>query len=193
MEFEGFGKIPRYARGCVITEKLDGTNAQIYIFKEGDEVKIKAGSRNRWISIGDDNYGFAKWVEDNKEELIAKLGEGRHFGEWWGCGIQRGYGLNERRFSLFNTGKWGDPAIRPSCCHVVPVIMAGHFTDANVTAAVEVLRKVGSYAAPGYMQPEGVVIYHKASNSLFKRTLEDDDEPKSVAEAKKAVDKKDAA
>ena len=32
---------------------------------------------------------------------------GRHFGEWWGSGIQRGYGLDEKTFSLFNAYRWG--------------------------------------------------------------------------------------
>ncbi len=61
------------------------------------------GSRTRWITAQDDNHGFARWVEGNKQELL-KLGAGRHFGEWWGSGIQRGYGLQkgEKRFSLFN-------------------------------------------------------------------------------------------
>lgn len=49
-------------------------------------------SRTRWITPEDDNYGFAKWANENKEELL-KLGIGQHFGEWWGSGIQRGYNL----------------------------------------------------------------------------------------------------
>jgi hypothetical protein len=99
-DFKGFGKIARLSRNMIITEKLDGTNAQVYIDQWGE---IRAGSRNRWIKVGDDNYGFAAWVEANKEEL-RKLGPGRHFGEWWGNGIQRGYGLpkGDKRFSLFN-------------------------------------------------------------------------------------------
>jgi hypothetical protein len=29
--FQDFGKIPRLTRQCVVTEKLDGTNAQVFI------------------------------------------------------------------------------------------------------------------------------------------------------------------
>ena len=49
-------------------------------------------------------FGFARWVETNRERLITLLGPGLHFGEWWGSGIQRGYGLTkgDKRFSLFN-------------------------------------------------------------------------------------------
>lgn len=187
-DFESFGKIPRYSRGCVITEKLDGTNAQIYLYKEADgagyisdHLHMKVGSRNRWITPQDDNFGFAMWAEQNKQELL-KLGEGRHFGEWWGTGIQRGYHLSEKRFSLFNAGKWLNDDIRPKCCHVVPVIVTGDFKDSTIEFAMEELRNKGSFASPGFMKPEGIVIYHKASNSLFKKTLDNDESPKGQIE-----------
>lgn len=179
MEFEGFPKISRLSREIVVTEKLDGTNAQIVIDAEGN---MQVGSRTRWITPEDDNHGFAKWVAANKEELL-KLGEGRHFGEWWGGSIQRGYGLKEKRFSLFNTHRWSDPSVRPACCHVVPVLYEGpiHGEDmvlSGIWAALENLRVQGSLASPGFMKPEGIVIFHKASNRLFKKTLEKDEEPK---------------
>lgn len=177
MEFEEFKKIPRYSRGIVITEKLDGTNAQIAISEDGE---MKIGSRNRWITPQDDNYGFAKWCMTNKEELL-KLGVGRHYGEWWGSGVQRGYGLKngEKRFSLFNVGRWSHNPL-PSCCFLVPVIHAGMFTDTIINEALEKLRDQGSFASPGFMKPEGLIIFHKASQTLFKKTLEKDDEPKSM-------------
>lgn len=179
MEFEGFGKIPRLSREIIITEKLDGTNAQILIDNEGN---IQAGSRNRYIVIGDDNHGFAKWVEDNKNELL-KLGPGRHFGEWWGVGIQRGYGLSERRFSLFNTARWGDmfkahleghETNFPTCCHVVPVLYRGVLDTQDIRNVMKDLKEFGSVAAEGFMDPEGIIIYHKHSNMLFKQTFDDE-------------------
>jgi hypothetical protein len=185
-KFQSFGKIPRYSRGVILTEKLDGTNAQILIAEEGktfaNGTKMMVGSRNRYITPEDDNYGFANWCKQNYEELL-KLGAGRHYGEWWGCGIQRGYGLSERRFSLFNTGRWGNAETRPSCCHVVPVIDAGMFTDTIIEMALDTLKRQGSYAVPGFMEPEGIVIYHKASNTLFKKTTKDDEVPKSSLES----------
>lgn len=103
--FVEFPKLARAARQCIITEKIDGTNAQVYISDDGFTMKV--GSRTRWITPQDDNFGFAAWVEANREELM-KLGPGRHYGEWWGSGIQRAYGLpkGERRFSLFNVSRW---------------------------------------------------------------------------------------
>lgn len=111
IEFQEFPKIARLSRDIIITEKIDGTNAQILITEDGD---IFPGSRTKWITTKDDNHGFAKYVEGNKTELL-KLGKGRHFGEWWGSGIGRGYGLQkgEKRFSLFNVGRWALYGIQP--------------------------------------------------------------------------------
>jgi hypothetical protein len=36
------------------------------------------------------------------------------------------------------------------------------------------LRIDGSLAAPGYMNPEGVVVFHVAGGVAFKKTLGDD-------------------
>lgn len=171
MEFQPFPKIPRLSRDIVVTEKIDGTNAQIHISDDGKE--LRAASRGRYISAGDDNFGFAKWVEDNREELL-KLGPGRHFGEWWGAGIQRGYGRKDRVFSLFNTALWGDPEARPACCSVVPVLYTGPFHTAEVEACLEFLITTGSLAQPGFMNPEGVIVFHTAAGSLFKKTVKDD-------------------
>lgn len=110
MDFKEFPKIPRLSRDMVITEKLDGTNACIYIGEDGE---FLTGSRTRWITPGKqtDNYGFSQWAHSHKDELL-KLGPGLHFGEWWGSGIQRKYGLSEKRFSLFAVHRWEDPALR---------------------------------------------------------------------------------
>jgi len=150
---------------------------------EGD-LLIYAGSRSRWITPTEDNFGFAAWVSDNAEEL-ATLGEGRHFGEWWGAGIQRGYGLpkGEKRFSLFNVSRWGEE--RPACCHVVPTLYRGPFSQPAVERCLDGLQCNGSEAAPGFMKPEGVVIFHTAANLGFKRTIEKDEVPKSLAEKSK--------
>lgn len=174
-DFVPFPKIPRLKRGCVITEKLDGTNAQIVIDAEGN---VRAGSRNRWITPGDDNYGFARWVYDHEDELRG-LGEGQHFGEWWGNGIQRGYGLKEKRFSLFNSGRWSTD--RPACCDVVPVLYAGDFTTNTVDWVLDTLKETGSQAAPGFMRPEGIIVFMTASRHLYKVLAENDDKAKGEA------------
>lgn len=194
-QFEEFAKIPRLKRNCVITEKIDGTNAQVHITDEGE---MLFGSRSRYITPADDNFGFARWAGANKEELL-KLGPGRHFGEWWGSGIQRRYGLTEKRFSLFNVGRWKvtaeqhrpqcscgacpatQDAVLPACVSLVPVLYEGAFSDEAVESALSCLKEKGSSAAPGFMKPEGIVVYHAAARSLFKVTIEKDAEPKGKA------------
>jgi hypothetical protein len=185
VEFVSYPSIPRLRRNMTVTEKIDGTNASITIVEDG---KILAGSRNRFVTVEDDNFGFAAWVEANQEELLG-LGMGRHFGEWWGRGIQRGYGLSVRKFSLFNPDKWcrhdeeprfiqtQDPKIFriqrrvPACCDVVPVLYEGPFSVSAAIEAAELLAAEGSLAAPGFDNPEGIVVFHKAARSLFKMTL----------------------
>lgn len=199
-EFIKFPKIPRLNRDIVITEKLDGTNAQIYIelrsnvpkevlddpnetffsiTHEGEDYCMWVGSRSRWIKKGEDNFGFAAWCDANRDELI-KLGPGSHFGEWWGKGIQRGYGMDGRVFSLFNSTRWADPATRPACCDVVPVLYSGAFYPGVADDMICTLRDMGSQAAPGFMNPEGVIVYHTAANSYFKVTCKDDEKPKGT-------------
>lgn len=189
--YPAFPSIPRLSREMIVTEKIDGTNGLIEVKKleyapaaldrdSGRLVEtdtgfymICAGSRNRWLTLQQDNYGFCRWVFDRGEELAA-LGEGIHHGEWWGKGIQRGYGLSERRFSLFNVSRWGGDVIRPTCCSVVPVLYAGIMDTVAVETTLSNLAHFGSDAAPGFMNPEGVVVYHCAANALFKKTLGND-------------------
>jgi hypothetical protein len=197
MEFTPYPKTPRLKRGIVITEKLDGTNAQVVITREDDYLgedpnvvtslltgdalyTLRVGSRTRWITPGKttDNYGFAGWCEENAEELF-KLGEGQHFGEWYGQGIQRNYGLDHKRFALFNSSRWGahNPNT-PKCCEVVPVI--GMYDLEDVNAALLDLVVDGSRAVPGFMKPEGIIVYHTASQQNFKVLLENDHQPKGT-------------
>lgn len=178
-DFVGFPKMARHSRRVIVTEKIDGTNAQVHITDAGE---IYAGSRTRWITPTDDNYGFAKWVEANATELL-KLGPGSHFGEWWGSGIQRRYGVPDKRFSLFNVGRWTETP-PPACCLVVPVLWDGPFEHLDVNRVLGDLASGGSRAAPGFMQPEGVVVFHTAARVGFKKTLEKDDEPKSLGGAR---------
>lgn len=174
-EFQPFPKMARLSRECIITEKIDGTNAQVVVLDDCETVL--AASRTRLIVPGDDNFGFAKWVGENTEEL-RKLGPGRHFGEWYGQGIQRRYGLSERRFALFNVTRWADPDSRPACCEVVPLLWRGLFRTDAVEGCIEALRKNGSAAVPGWSTPEGVVVFHIAAGIGFKKTLEKDEAPK---------------
>lgn len=169
--FEEFASITRLARDMIVTEKIDGTNASVTILEDG---RIIAGSRNRYVFDPKDHFGFPGWVAEHADTLRA-LGVGRHYGEWWGAGIQRRYGLSEKRFSLFNTGRWSDPLVRPPCCDVVPVLLRWTFDTGKVDECLAKLAAEGSAAAPGFMKPEGVVVFHVPSQALFKKTLDKND------------------
>lgn len=199
MKFEPFPKMGRLYREIIVTEKIDGTNAQIMIDDAGfdenetavavvDGLALWAGSRTRWLdtSSAGDNFGFAKWVRENSAELV-KLGIGRHFGEWWGQGIQRGYGQDSKKFSLFNTSRW------KTCCSeapdrtalpavaglgVVPELYRGSFDEYEIRECLANLHLGGSVAAPGFMDPEGIITYHTAAGVGFKTTLKHDEVPK---------------
>lgn len=146
-EFQAWPKIQRWENETyVITEKIDGTNGCIIVTSYGD---IFAQSRSPILdeSSEGDNYGFCKQVKGNKDGLL-KLGVGYYYGEWWGQGINRNYGLKERRFSLFNI--WM-PEI-PECVYRVPVI------EKTLEKSHARLNEFGSQAAPGFMNPEGLVM-----------------------------------
>jgi hypothetical protein len=174
-EFKEFQKISRFYRDIVITEKIDGTNGQIYIPEKG---QIWAGSRNRWLKPGKktDNHGFAEWVQAHESELRTYLGTGRYYGEWFGANIQRKYGLKEKRYYLFKHPGEGK---LPPCCGVVPTLYQGVMTDTIIPDVMTMLRNIGSVAVQGFMKPEGIVVYHTHSGKSFKITLENDKEHKS--------------
>lgn len=192
-DFREWPKTPRLFREIVITEKIDGTNAGLHISPDG---QLVAQSRKRIITPDADNYGFARWAADNADELVHILGSGLHFGEWWGQGIQRRYGMTEKRFSLFNTARWREvdesntsPELRALDASVgaqidaVPVLYQGMFDGAVITGALQALAKVGSVAAPGFMNPEGICVYHSQTRSVFKVTLDSNDAGKWEAAA----------
>lgn len=191
IEFKAWPKIARLNRDVVITEKIDGTNAAVIVDEDG--VTVGAQSRNRLITPDQDNAGFAAWVYANAAGLADVLGPGHHFGEWWGSGIQRGYGLKkgERWFSLFNTSRWDDQydheKWEPLGLGIVPILYEGPFSELFVSRSLAELKHGGSLANHGFMNPEGIVLYHKAANQMFKVTLEGDAAPKALALAKPLV------
>lgn len=210
MEFQPWPSISRLNKDAVYTEKIDGTNAAVVIepltvdtpgaFSSTTVVEVDdtvyavwCQSRKRFITPQDDNFGFANWVLKNAKKLVKILGPGRHFGEWWGSGIQGGYGLSggERRFSLFNVKRWemqlthkhGHKDIPE--LYMVPVLDKATFSTVRAKELVEELREHGSFASPGFMKPEGVVVFHTASGTPYKTFLENDDIPKSLQEGHK--------
>ena len=185
LTFERFDKIGRLNKLCTITEKVDGTNAQI-VFDEFGNVLV--GSRTREIFPngtegklkGCDNHGFALWVHENRVSLFEYLGEGRHFGEWAGKGIQKRYkNLDEKRFYLFNTFRFGTDEnpipeeISYMGLDVVPILHEGDFDSDTVEQVMTELLEDGSYI-DGSDNPEGVIVYHHGLRTYAKVTYEYD-------------------
>ncbi|WP_229398153.1 RNA ligase family protein [Micromonospora okii] len=202
-EFRAWPKTPRLHRDMIVTEKIDGTNAAVIIEPRpvsaardyfgcypvapgcievnGEGWFVGAQSRKRIITPGDDNFGFAAWVREHAATLVARLGPGYHYGEWWGHGIQRGYGLprGDRRFSLFNVSRYTDLDVSDSIgLGVVPVLARHTFDTGRVASVLDDLRRGGSFAAPGFDRPEGVIVFHSAAGCVFKALIEGDDRPK---------------
>ena len=164
VEFRPWGKTPRNRGGNVtITEKIDGTNACV-IVRDGKLVGLQ--SRNRLIKPGDDNMGFAFWAVENAEGL-AGLGNGYHFGEWAGPGIQKNpHMLDEKQFFLFNTFRPHDTL--PECVQQVPVLYQGAGSRDMINLTMTSLWNSATTA--GYI-PEGVVIYYHDTRNFMKDTF----------------------
>lgn len=227
-EFKKWGSTPRFHKGLHITEKLDGTNGGLSVEIVGHEdmswhysgqvpedatyvthrtedgsdpgfgYLVRAQSRKRIITPGNDNFGFAKWVWDNAEALANTLGMGYHYGEWYGEGIQKNpLAVKGRYWALFNTWHWARPenALRLSLSGVqglthVPVLhdesRDGPATWETIPAVLDRLRALGSLA-DGYMShplahkmdyhvegPEGIIVWHKETQQKYKILLHND-------------------
>lgn len=90
MEFKKYQHLERFGNDEVegielgklyIFPKLDGTNAQVWLDDEGN---IKAGSRNRELTLEKDNAGFYKFVLENEniKKYLEKHPTHRLYGEF---------------------------------------------------------------------------------------------------------------
>lgn len=209
--FEAYPKTARLFRDMIITEKIDGTNAAVVIERHGFgehadmspvpwnvvtvggegedecglplyEYTVYAQSRNRMIPDNADNAGFRAWVKEHRHALVLALGAGRHFGEWWGQGIQRGYGLDHKRFSLFKR-EYDERLDTVPGLTIVPVLKRHTFDTSVIRQTLDDLIESGSQAAPGFMNPEGIIVFHTTLRSVAKVTVESDHLPKGLVAA----------
>ncbi len=200
-EFHAWGKTTRVDSPVVVTEKIDGTNGVIFVDPETHNVW--AGSRNRWLvgitesgyqmwqspkmdvaaTPAVDNYGFGQYVCDNHQALAHLLGDGHHYGEWWGQGIARGYAQNVKRFQVFDVRHsadpgWDDAAWQAARLGTVPVMYEGPMDHVAIDICSSTLLKRGSVIAPGYMHPEGLVVRFDHNGVRFKKVLDKVGPPK---------------
>lgn len=216
-EFERYPKMTRIPKVKMwITEKVDGTNAQILIealptpyfpqfhgdtlvyynapsggtslrelgFHQTTKGWLRValiGSRKRTIEpnvpkIKDeagktvapaqalDNAGFARWVRDNEAKICELLGEGRHYGEWAGPGINGNrHQFDVRHFFLFGGApcyelrergthlEIGGAIVRP-----VPLLYEGPLDTRVIEGGMSNLLVEGSQVGSG--PPEGIVV-----------------------------------
>jgi len=179
------GEVPGYlsaemafkALESVMPEGVESVTLEPYSVSHNlvmaEYVEVRAQSRTRFIYPGDDNFGFAAWVEANKAELIEKLGSGIHYGEWAGPGINSGEGLKEKMFVLFD--HWKFPAERPlpTGTAVVPVLYKGPFDLAKIEEVMADLKENGSKLVPGFLRPEGVVV--QTMGTRLKKVFDPED------------------
>lgn len=94
-----------------VFSKLDGTNAQLW-WDNG----LKAGSRNRELSIESDNAGFYNWALplDMFKNFFAKYPDLRLFGEFLVPHTIKNYRANAwRKFYVFDVYQNGEPLEYP--------------------------------------------------------------------------------
>lgn len=208
---ERFAPYPKTGRlskaECTITEKIDGTNAQVTI--EGGVI-VGVGSRKRAIDVDvpalrdengrtvrddegkpvqpkqvRDNFGFAQFVRDNAQGLVEFLCDGTHYGEWAGPGIQKNpLGLDERFFFLFNVQR--HPAEKFAALgHLVPnlrpvpILYRGDFGLGTARSVLLGLMEDGTAVPEAAYSNQGPEgIVISAFGTKFKMTM--DDSPKGA-------------
>ena len=215
--FEAYPKLKRFSgANMTITEKIDGTNGQILIgIDHGDgpgsplipprPFLQMVGSRKREITPEKDNYGFARICYAYEKSLCEALGEGRHYGEWAGLGIQKNpLGLTEKLFFLFNTQAWSGDEARDErfakaqklvpWLRLVPILYQGKFDLDMIEHFLARTQKMagGIIADQGTNVPEaidafaeGIVI--SCFGTKFKMTK--DNRPKSSRKSDKITPK----
>ena len=177
ISFRAFPKIKRLTKfnplEVTITEKIDGTNGCVVI--ENGELSF-VQSRNRIITPDDDNYGFAKWAWANKDAL-ASFGNGYHYGEWAGEGIQGNpRGLTGKVFYLFNTYKYENMGEEkrnslPPNCSPVPTVGSDLQEYSNATIH-ESMNMVQTWADYYHYKPEGIMVFFHNFGTYMKHTFD---------------------
>lgn len=117
-QFRNFIKTMQYLglrkSNLIGTVKIHGTNSSVGLDLKDNSLFCQ--SRNRVLSLDDDNYDFVKYVEDNKSEFLKIFNEIKNkinpenydsiiiYGEWAGKGIQNKVAVSEldRFFAPFS-------------------------------------------------------------------------------------------
>lgn len=175
-EFKKYPKTKRFLDSTMlITEKLEGTNAQI-VFLESETpnyIPWLAGSRNKWLTETSSNFGFYQFVEENVEVLFEILGVGRHYGEFCGDKIQNTAGVEGKKLFMFNTSL-DIPEEYKHIVDTVPRLHVGPFNPRVIHEILNGLKDNGSVASPGFYPVEGIILH--LSSKRYKIYLDNIDD-----------------
>lgn len=106
-------------------------------------------------------------MHNHKQWLAQTLGDGYHYGEWAGPGIQKNrHGLEQKTFFLFNSSRWSNLPSNDYGLSCVPLLFDGAFYDGIVADMMLWLLDYRKY------KPEGLMIYWKDMDTYLKHTLE---------------------
>jgi hypothetical protein len=224
-QFKSWGSTPRFHKSLHITEKIDGTNAGVSVQgipfghlstinipedacpvineQTSQAFLVRAQSRKRIITPGNDNFGFASWVWENADGLANLLGYGYHYGEWYGEGIQKNpLAVAGRRWALFNTWHWGSkpnldrlkmvdipgltlvPVLHdehrdgPADYMTIPNIMEDLALHGSKADGAEMVRQGYDWEPDVYKQPEGIIVWQRETRQRYKILLREDDKHK---------------
>lgn len=177
-EFKSWREIDKFQGvHVIITEKIHGSNAQILVYRdESGALKALAGSRTQFLDPwGRDNFGFAKYVMAHEAQICEQLGEGRHYGEWVGPGVNSDYGLKDKHLVLFDFRRHPKEKFEagqmPPNMLPIPVLYDGPYAPGIEDKVMDGLKANGSVLSPGFMKPEGVVLFFPQFGSMKKKVF----------------------
>lgn len=161
---------------CYVFTKLDGSNGQIW-FEDG---KVRYGSRNRELEIGNDNAGFMAWASEQKQfaDYLAKYPTHRLFGEWLVPHSIKGYLESAwRRFYVFDVMADGqylhyeDYRLKLEEFAIEYVPAFRKIKNADYTKFVEFIKDATYLLQDGDYKPEGIVIKNYEFKNKYNRQV----------------------
>ena len=161
---------------CLVFPKIDGTNGSLWI---GDDGQLCAGSRNRELSLDDDNAGFMAWaVSDPKiAAYFQQFPNHRLYGEWLVPHSLKTYREDAwRRFYVFDVmrddtyvpfGEYEDYLKQHGIDYIVPISI---MRNASYEQFINQLAKNVFLIEDGKGAGEGIVIKRYDYKNKFGRT-----------------------
>lgn len=178
MKFNKYMHIERYGTDevediefgeCYIFYKIDGTNGSVWL----DDGQVKAGSRNRELTLDNDNAGFYNYIIKN-ENIINYLKEHpnhRLYGEWLVPHSLKTYREDAwRKFYIFDVALHKDDDTEELLPYEVYKFMLEKYNldyipplaimkNANYDSLIKLLEKTGQFLIEdGKGNGEGIVI-----------------------------------